>query len=100
MGSLTPTELQDEGVVQLSLLAQSPGWGLYKARLQSLVRYSEGERDLALRTPGTIDPRYSQGKIDGLRQAAEELDRWIKRLQRGEARLPEAGVGGFDGTTG
>ena len=81
-------ELQEEDLVQLSLLAQSPGWALYKARLQRLNRSLEGLKADALRGLGKENAIYLQGKLDGLRLALEELDRWSASLQRGETHLP------------
>lgn len=84
---LSPTELQDEAVVQLHQLAQSPGWGLYKARLRSLSRSNEAAKAVALRAYKSDEALYSQGVVDGLQLAQEELERYVKRLATREANL-------------
>ena len=91
--ALRPTELQEEAVVQLSLLAQSPGWGLYKARLRSLSRSKEVEKAAFLRRAESTGSIYAQGYVDGLQMALEELERYVERLQQGVASLPPEGSG-------
>ena len=85
---LSQTELQEEAVVQLRQLAQSPGWALYQARLRSLSRSNEAAKADALRAGEEHDAILHQGMVDGLDISLRELDRYIERLMRGESNLP------------
>ena len=91
--ALQPAELTAEAVVQLAQLAQSPGWGLYKARLRSLSKSRDAGKAEALRSNQVPDALLAQGYVDGLQVALEELERYISRLKQGEAHLPGAGSG-------
>ena len=88
---LSPTELQEEALGQLRQLVQSPGWGLYQARLRSLSRSRESAKADALRAGEASDAVFYQGMVDGVDLAVKELDRFIIGMSRGEATLPGGG---------
>ena len=85
---LSQVELREEGLVQLRLLAASPGWALYRTRLQRLRLTSEATKADVLRGRGEDSPQYVQGVADGLDIAVKELERYTSRLQSGDANLP------------
>ena len=81
-------ELREEAVVVLSQLAQSPGWALYRARLQSLSKSSEKEKAVSLRCGKYAEAAWAQGIVDGLEMAMGELKPYIARLEHREVNLP------------
>ena len=85
--ALNNQELQEEAVGQLRQLAQSPGWGLYQARLRSLSKSREVAKADALRAGEASDAVLFQGIVDGLELAIRELDRYVRDVARGEQHL-------------
>ena len=85
--ALSQVELQEEAVQQLRQLAQSPGWALYAVRLRSLSRSRSKAKAESLRSDRMNEAMRLQGEQDGLEMAVEELPRYLKRLQSGEAHL-------------
>ena len=83
--ALETQELRTEQASQLRLLAQSPGWALYRSRVLRLVERSEAAKASQLRE--AQDARLQQGVTDGLQQALRELDSARKELER-EGEMP------------
>ena len=71
--ALTVPETQEADLAQLRRLAQSPGWELYRARVQRLVQRNEAEKAKFLRTGDTSKAAALQHQVDGLVQALNEL---------------------------
>lgn len=90
--ALSPLELQEEQLVQLRQLAQSPGWALYQARLRSLSKSREVAKADALRAGEWQSAGYFQGITDGIDLAIRELDRFSTRMASGEVNLPSGGA--------
>ena len=89
--ALSPQELREEALVQLRQLAQSPGWGLYLARLRSLSKSKEAAKADALRAGEGHDAVWLQGMVDGVELALRELERYMSNLSDGHNHLPPRG---------
>ena len=85
---LSPQELKEEALVQLRQLAQSPGWGLYLARLARLSKAKEVAKADALRSGEGHEAVMLQGVIDGVELALRELERYMDTLSQGHNHLP------------
>lgn len=85
---LEPTELKDEALVQLRQLERSPGWALWQTRLHALSRHSEVRKATALRANNINEALRLQGEVDGLRQAADGITRYMQQLKVGDTALP------------
>ena len=88
---LSKTELEEDALRGLSLLARSPAWGLYVARLRELTKRHESEKAALLRD--SLEGRetrasYLQGRVDGTQDAILELDRYLESLKPKETQEP------------
>ena len=74
-------ELRDEQLRELKLLVQSPGWVLFRNRLQERVQHKEREKaDFLLR--GMLhEAVIAQGYINGLVSVEKTLADYMERLK-------------------
>ena len=78
--ALSPTEVSEENLAQLQRLVQSPGWGLFKTRLTKRVASRELAKDQYLREEKHHLATLELGRVEGLREAVEDLFRYIEEL--------------------
>ena len=76
----SPTEQAEENLAQLQRLAQSQGWGLWKIRLLKRVASRESAKDQYLRDEKHHLATLELGRVEGLREAMEDLFRYIEEL--------------------
>ena len=79
--ALTVAEVREEQVAQLHRLALSPGWVLLATRLTKSVESSEAEKARLLREGDMVRAAAIQHRVDGIRYALQELDRYEQELR-------------------
>ena len=77
---LSTTELREEQLGQLSRLVQSPGWGLYRTRVEQCVVRNELVKAKLLRELKLQEAAQLQSRLDGLREALDLMDQYIDSL--------------------
>ena len=77
-------ELQQEQANQLRLLRRSPGWDLYRTRLQQLLQEREREKAVHLRKGDPQRAIVTQGQADGLTEALGLIDFVVNELSSKE----------------
>ena len=74
------TELRDEQLRELKLLVQSPGWVLYRNRLQERVQHKEREKASFLLAGKLHEAVVSQGYINGLSDYERIVEDYMAKL--------------------
>ena len=75
------TELRDEQLRELKLLVQSPGWVLYRNRLQERVQHKEREKAAFLLRGSLHEAVVAQGYISGLSDFERILEDYMAKLK-------------------